>query len=230
MNIKNKTYGGLVLLSLLLALLCCPAVSAVQWDTDLEPGTVSAIDPDETNYTVFAKMSKSSNSISSTLMLAGIAFAGVGVAGIIGLIIWQVSTRDRGDGDDRDDIFDEIEQAEIRNRKMRTAEQQTSARRESAERAPAMQAKDTAPLVPDLGGYTGERPLVPSTPVAMQPDTGARPAVKPQMPQQRTAPRTAQPQQRTAPRTAQPQQRTAPQKFDLDDILREVRENKTQKD
>ena len=192
------------------------------------------------------------------------ALAGVGVVGIIGLIIWQRASKRRDRvAEDREDIFDEIEQAEIRNRRHREAEQGAREYMENIEarehdRMPRTTARkyDPAavtgeiPIVPDRAStYTVERPIVPRTPASMQPNgaqrtaqpaakrTAARPAASAQAAkpaaQTQKKPAAAQPAARTAAPAkpaAKPAQAkaAAPHKFDLDDILREVRESKNQ--
>ena len=204
------------------------------------------------------------NGIGTTLFVSGFALAGVGVVGIIGLIIWQRASKRRDRvAEDREDIFDEIEQAEIRNRRHREAEQGAREYMENIEarehdrmpRTPARKYDPAAvtgeiPIVPDRAStYTVERPIVPRTPASMQPNgaqrtaqpaakrTAARPAASAQAAkpaaQTQKKPAAAQPAARTAAPAkpaAKPAQAkaAAPHKFDLDDILREVRESKNQ--
>ena len=87
------------------------------------------------------------------------------------------------------------------------------------------------PLVPDRVDYTVERPIVPTTPVSMQPNAAQRPqrrASKPTVQPKPAAPAKPAEQKPVAPKPAEPKPAPA-RKFDLDDILREVRENNTQK-
>ena len=105
--------------------------------------------------------------------------------------------------------------------------------------------KDTGelPVMPVSAEYTAERPIMPKTPVSMQPQNVRRAAVQTSVnraPRQSAAPRAAKPaapapkpvQQRPAnpPKPAaqtvqaKPAAPKAPEKYDLEDILREVRE------
>ena len=125
--------------------------------------------------------------------------------------------------------------------------EQMQARREPEPRVPTSfdPDKDTGelPAMPVAAEYTAERPIMPETPVSMQPQNVRRAAVQTSVnraPRQSAAPRAAKPaapapkpvQQRPAnpPKPAaqtvqaKPAAPKAPEKYDLEDILREVRE------
>ena len=176
----------------------------------------------------------------------------LGVGGIVSIILWQRASRNRDSGEaDRAEVLDEIEQEERRNRRRREEErmrrEQMQARREAEPRMPTSfdPDKDTGelPAMPVAAEYTVERPIMPETPVSMQPQNVRRAAVQTSVnraPRQSAAPRAAKPaapapkpvQQRPAnpPKPAvqtvqaKPAAPKAPEKYDLEDILREVRE------
>ena len=141
-------------------------------------------------------------------------------------------------------VLDEIAQAEQRNRRKREAERQAREYEEriaarEADRAPRPTERKydpysvtgEVPLVPDRADYTVERPIVPTTPVSMQPNAAQRPqrrASKPTVQPKPAAPAKPAEQKPVAPKPAEPKPAPA-RKFDLDDILREVRENNAQK-
>lgn len=62
-------------------------------------------------YVTFARVTQKSNAMSRTLFYSGAACVGTGVLGLIVLVVFMV--RGRG-GDDREEIFAEIEQAAVR--------------------------------------------------------------------------------------------------------------------
>lgn len=246
MQILKKNRWIAVLAVLLCVWLCCPAVAA----DEAEPDVTASEAGEET----FFDELKAGNGVGTTLFVAGLACVAAGAVGILCLIVWQKasSRRDRA-AEDREDIFDEIAQAEQRNRRKREAERQA---REYEERIAAREA-DRAPrpterkydpysvtgevlLVPDRVDYTVERPIVPTTPVSMQPNAAQRPqrpAPKPTVQPKPAAPAKPAEQKPVAPKPAEPKPAPAPaapkpapaRKFDLDDILREVRENNAQK-
>lgn len=176
----------------------------------------------------------------------------LGVGGIVSIILWQRASRNRDSGEaDRAEVLDEIEQEERRNRRRREEErmrrEQMQARRETEPRMPTSfdPDKDTGelPAMPVAAEYTAERPIMPETPVSMQPQNVRRAAVQTSVnraPRQSAAPRAAKPaapapkpvQQRPAnppkPAAQTVQAKSAapkaPEKYDLEDILREVRE------
>ena len=108
-------------------------------------------------------------------------------ARIVSIILWQRASRNRDSGEaDRAEVLDEIEQEERRNRRRREEErmrrEQMQARREAEPRVPTSfdPDKDTGelPVMPVSAGYTAERPIMPETPVSMQPQNVRRAAVQ----------------------------------------------------
>lgn len=235
MQILKKNRWIAVLAVLLCVWLCCPAVAA----DEAEPDVTASEAGEET----FFDELKAGNGVGTTLFVAGLACVAAGAVGILCLIVWQKasSRRDRA-AEDREDIFDEIAQAEQRNRRKREAERQAHEYEEriaarEADRAPRSTERKydpysvtgEVPLVPDRADFTVERPIVPTTPVSMQPNAAQRPqrpAPKPTVQPKPVASKPAEPKPAPAPAAPKP----APaRKFDLDDILREVRENNAQK-
>ena len=245
-------------------MLCSVPVLADEAGGESSTASAESAPEDASAADSFFNQLEAGNGIGSTLFTAGAVLVGAGVVGIICLIVWQcVSKRHDRVAEDREDIFDEIEQAEQRNRRRRAAEQEAREYEERIEarehdRAPRQPARryDPAavtgeiPIVPDRAlAYTVEQPIVPRTPAALQPEQAvsrpapapaarpaaqAKPAARPQAAPAPAARPAAQAKPAARPQTASvPAARPAakpasPHKFDLDDILREVRESKNQ--
>ena len=255
MQMRKKNRWLAVLALLLCIGLCCPAVSA----DEAEPNTAVS----EAGGETFFDGLEAGNGIGTVLFVTGLGCVAVGAVGILFLIVWQRASRRRDRAaEDREDIFDEIAQAEQRNRRKREAEARARAyeariaAREAETAAPPAAKKydpygetGEIPLVPDRAQYTVERPIVPTTPVSMQPNGAPRPQrpapAKPVTPKPTPAPAkpVAQkpvltPAKPVTPKPAEPKPDPVPvvskpapaRKFDLEDILREVRENNAQKD
>ena len=127
------------------------------------------------------------NGVGRTLFIAGAVCIVRGVGGIVSIILWQRASRNRDSGEaDRAEVLDEIEQEERRNRRRREEErmrrEQMQARRETESRVPTSfdPDKDTGelPVMPVSAEYTAERPIMPETPVSMQPQNVRRAAVQ----------------------------------------------------
>lgn len=238
MKMLNKKRWAAMLAALLMCvLLCSGTVFAEEVGTETNE-TVSESEDDTFHVPLFDQL-EGGNKVSTTLFIAGGALIIVGAVGIICLVVWQKADKRRNRmEEDREDIFDEIEQAELRNRKMQEAQRR-------AGRAQVNRHPEYAPHPTAETAYPKERPLVPSTPVSMQP--GAVPRTRVQETAQAAAPVvpvTVQPKpavqsaskpaaavkpvvrQQTQPAAASKQ--AAKPKYDLDDILREVRESKNQ--
>ena len=240
---------------LLGAALCAPLTFADEADTadttdstetvDTTEGTTDTAGEDSSGAESFFNELKADNGVGRTLFIAGAVCIVLGVGGVVSIILWQRASRNRDSGEaDRAEVLDEIEQEERRNRRRREEERM---RREAEPRVPTSfdPDKDTGelPAMPVAAEYTAERPIMPETPVSMQPQNGRRAAVQTSVnraPRQSAAPRAAKPaapapkpvQQRPAnsPKPAaqtvqaKPAAPKAPEKYDLEDILREVRE------
>ena len=254
-NTFSKRIFAVLAAVLLGAALCAPLAFADEADTadttdstetvDTTEGTTDTAGEDSSGAEAFFNELKADNGVGRTLFV-------LGVGGIVSIILWQRASRNRDSGEaDRAEVLDEIEQEERRNRRRREEErmrrEQMQARRETESRVPTSfdPDKDTGelPVMPVAAEYTAERPIMPETPVSMQPQNVRRAAVQTSVnraPRQSAAPRAAKPaapapkpvQQRPAnpPKPAaqtvqaKPAAPKAPEKYDLEDILREVRE------
>ena len=254
-NTFSKRIFAVLAAVLLGAALCAPLTFADEADTadttdstetvDTTEGTTDTAGEDSSGAESFFNELKADNGVGRTLFIAGAVCIVLGVGGIVSIILWQRASRNRDSGEaDRAEVLDEIEQEERRNRRRREEERM---RRETESRVPTSfdPDKDTGelPAMPVSAEYTAERPIMPETPVSMQPQNVRRAAVQTSVnraPRQSAAPRAAKPaapapkpvQQRPA-NTPKPAAQTvqakpaapkAPEKYDLEDILREVRE------
>lgn len=252
-NTFSKRIFAVLAAVLLGAALCAPLTFADEADTaDTTDSTTDTAGEDSSGAESFFNELKADNGVGRTLFIAGAVCIVLGVGGIVSIILWQRASRNRDSGEaDRAEVLDEIEQEERRNRRRREEErmrrEQMQARREAEPRMPTSfdPDKDTGelPAMPVSAEYTAERPIMPETPVSMQPQNVRRAAVQTSVnraPRQSAAPRAAKPaapapkpvQQRPA-NTPKPAAQTvqakpaapkAPEKYDLEDILREVRE------
>ena len=254
-NTFSKRIFAVLAAVLLGAALCAPLTFADEADTadttdstetvDTTEGTTDTAGEDSSGAESFFNELKADNGVGRTLFIAGAVCIVLGVGGIVSIILWQRASRNRDSGEaDRAEVLDEIEQEERRNRRRRDEERM---RREAEPRVPTSfdPDKDTGelPAMPVAAEYTAERPIMPETPVSMQPQNVRRAAVQTSVnraPRQSAAPRAAKPaapapkpvQQRPAnsPKPAaqtvqaKPAAPKAPEKYDLEDILREVRE------
>lgn len=254
-NTFSKRIFAVLAAVLLGAALCAPLTFADEADTadttdsaetvDTTEGTTDTAGEDSSGAESFFNELKADNGVGRTLFIAGAVCIVLGVGGIVSIILWQRASRNRDSGEaDRAEVLDEIEQEERRNRRRREEERM---RRETESRMPTSfdPDKDTGelPVMPVSAEYTAERPIMPETPVSMQPQNVRRAAVQTSVnraPRQSAAPRAAKPaapapkpvQQRPAnpPKPAaqtvqaKPAAPKAPEKYDLEDILREVRE------
>lgn len=254
-NTFSKRIFAVLAAVLLGAALCAPLTFADEADTadttdstetvDTTEGTTDTAGEDSSEAESFFNELKADNGVGRTLFIAGAVCIVLGVGGIVSIILWQRASRNRDSGEaDRAEVLDEIEQEERRNRRRREEERM---RRETESRVPTSfdPDKDTGelPVMPVSAEYTAERPIMPETPVSMQPQNVRRAAMQTSVnraPRQSAAPRAAKPaapapkpvQQRPAnpPKPAaqtvqaKPAAPKAPEKYDLEDILREVRE------
>lgn len=245
-NTFSKRIFAVLAAVLLGAALCAPLTFADEADTadttdstetvDTTEGTTDTAGEDSSGAESFFNELKADNGVGRTLFIAGAVCIVLGVGGIVSIILWQRASRNRDSGEaDRAEVLDEIEQEERRNRRRREEErmrrEQMQARRETESRVPTS-------FDPDKD--TGELPVMP---VSMQPQNVRRAAVQTPVnraPRQSAAPRAAKPaapapkpvQQRPAKNPkpavqtvqAKPAAPKAPEKYDLEDILREVRE------
>ena len=206
--------------------------------------TSEAVSDEDENIEFFDQL-QTENRLADTVFIIGAILAFAGVGGFVCMFVWSRANkrRDRSEAI-REDIFDEIEQAEIRNKKEKRRREQRAEREAEEPLRAADDLFDTQENDYFVAAPVKEQPIVPSTPVSMQPAETVRPRVqqpvqqvKPVQPVQPARPvQTAQPQpavpvvRPTEPKPAaapQPVQPAAPKaKYDLDDILREIREGK----
>ena len=154
------------------------------------------------------------NHLRDTVFVVGAGCVIAGAAGVLCMLLWRRAElrRDRVQ-EDREDILSEIEQAEMRNR--------------LAETQPQKKAVETKPENSAVRAVMPLRdePIVPSTPVSMQPNERVRPRVQGDRAQTAAQPMTVLPVQPSVKAAEEPAvQPVSQKKYDLDDILREIRE------
>ena len=214
-NTFSKRIFAVLAAVLLGAALCAPLTFADEADTvdttdstetvDTTEGTTDTAGEDSSGAESFFNELKADNGVGRTLFIAGAVCIVLGVGGVVSIILWQRASRNRDSGEaDRAEVLDEIEQEERRNRRRREEErmrrEQMQARRETEPRVPTSfdPDKDTGELqvMPVSAEYTAERPIMPETPVSMQPQNVRRAAVQTSVnraPRQSAAPRAAKP-------------------------------------
>ena len=160
------------------------------------------------------------------------------------MFLWKRANKRRDRTQEtREGILDEIEQAELRGRKQRI-QKARKAKQEADDAALKPEADADLFNTQENDVFTSkpvelvkETPIVPSTPVSMQPGEKPRPRVQAEPVQQPVQPITVRPVQPAEPKAtvqAQPEAKPAEpraqdlrdKKYDLDDILREIREGK----
>ena len=189
-NTFSKRIFAVLAAVLLGAALCAPLTFADEADTadttdstetiDTTEGTTDTAGEDSSGAESFFNELKADNGVGRTLFIAGAVCIVFGVGGIVSIILWQRASRNRDSGEaDRAEVLDEIEQEERRNRRRREEERM---RREAEPRVPTSfdPDKDTGelPVMPVAAEYTAERPIMPETPVSMQPQNVRRAAVQ----------------------------------------------------
>jgi len=153
------------------------------------------------------------NRLRDTVFVVGAGCVIAGAAGVLCMLLWRRAElrRDRVQ-EDREGILIEIEQAEMRNRQI-----------ENQPPKKAVEMKPENSAVRAVVSYA-DAPLVPSTPVSMQPNERVRPRVQSaQIPVQPMTVLPVQPSVQPEEKPAETKP-TAQKKYDLEDILREIRE------
>lgn len=112
-----------------------PASSSSQSGSSQGDSGAQAPADDGPQYVTFARVTQKSNAMSRTLFYSGAACVGTGVLGLIVLVVFVI--RGRG-GDEREEIFAEIEQAAVR-QPVRPRQQQRQVPREVYEDDPYAQ-------------------------------------------------------------------------------------------
>ena len=205
-NTFSKRIFAVLTAVLLGAALYAPLTFADEADTadttdstetvDTTEGTTDTAGEDSSGAESFFNELKADNGVGRTLFIAGAVCIVLGVGGIVSIILWQRASRNRDSGEaDRSEVLDEIEQEERRNRRRREEERM---RREPRVPTSFDPDKDTGelPVMPVSAEYTAERPIMPETPVSMQPQNVRRAAVQTSVnraPRQSAAPRAAKP-------------------------------------
>ena len=118
---KNKRFSALLAATILI--ISCLSFSALadtvstSPDTDTEAASVSEHDgtSSESNYITFATVGTKGNDLATKIFYTGVACIALGVLGLIILIILYFKNR-RYSKNHREGIFEEIEEAEYRNR------------------------------------------------------------------------------------------------------------------
>ena len=111
--VTMKRWASLLAALLLCVLLCSVPVLADEAGGESSTASAESAPEDASAADSFFNQPEAGNGIGSTLFTAGAVLVGAGVVGIICLIVWQcVSKRHDRVAEDREDIFDEIEQAE----------------------------------------------------------------------------------------------------------------------
>lgn len=199
--------GAAVLLAVVL-LWICPAASAAE-----NVGAVTQVRsygegvPAEGDAEIdFFDDLKAERRIRDTLFVCGAALVLLGACGFLCMGIWRMANKRRDRSQEtREGILHEIERAEQRHHKMKRRGRHAHAENAPSDAPHVTQESDpvqAAPVQP-----AEEAPIVPSTPVSMQPNGKARV------------------QNAVRPQAVQPEAE-AKDKYDVDEILREVREGK----
>ncbi len=209
---EKKGLRNTALVACLAVLMCCMIF--------VSQGTASAAELSEDVLRIGGTMEyyddlEAGSHLRDTVFIVGAGCVVVGAAGIVCMLLWRRAElrRDRVQ-EDREGILNEIEQAELRNRQL--------------ENRPQRKAEEVKPENSAVRAVVSltEEPIIPSTPVSMQPNERVRPRVQGDkaqisVPAIQVAPvKTSAPAEET-PVEVQPK---AQKKYDLEDILREVRE------
>ena len=180
----------------------CPVVSAAESvDTAVQMRSYGEGIPAEGDAEIdFFDDLKAERKIRDTLFVCGAALVLVGACGFLCMFIWRFAHKRRDHTlETREGILNEIERAEQRHHKtkVKKAKHIKSAKTEPEPQEPE--------FVQSVSVQLEEAPIVPSTPVSMQPSGKVRVqnAVRPQISQQKEEKK---------------------DKYDIDEILREVRE------
>jgi len=191
----------------------------------LKPNTgstqASQTEQQKSNYVTFATMNVKQNSFATSLFYGGVACIFLGVVGVVVLIILFIKNR-RSRKNDRDGIFEEIEQAEIRGRAAQDPHA-TNARPPQAQQSGQMNRPPARP--PNMNGrqlrqtnHFGQNAIKPAD-ISMyteEIDIPAPKAAKPQPP--------VSPAEKSAPSKApsDPPQQSGERQFNTEEILREA--------
>ncbi len=232
---KNKTGFRAVVLSVALMLMvafCTFPVFATESTGGRDSTLVQQANegvPNEKEIEInFFNGLRADNGLQNTLFAVGAVLAFAGAVGLVCIIAWRraYKKRDRTE-ETREGILNAIELAEQRNKKQATKPKKRAPEKQDEAITAAgqidifdTQENDAAEPI----RLVREAPIVPSTPVSMQPE---KPRVKVQPQMQRVVPQEvhrAEAEPKPAPRVEET--KPAKPKYDLDDILNEIREGK----
>lgn len=250
MKMKIKCRIAAFAAAVLLMLVCAVPVFATEGAGGRDETLVSQSQaegvPEETEIEIeFFDDLQVNSGLRDTLFVIGAILAFAGAAGFVCMFLWKRANKRRDRTQEtREGILDEIEQAEQRGRKQRIqkarkAKQEDAALKPEAD-ADLFDTQENDAFTSKPVELVQETPIVPSTPVSMQPGEKPRPRVQAEPVRQPVQPITVRPvqpvEQKAAEAAPQAQVEAKPaepraqdlkdKKYDLDDILREIREGK----
>ena len=182
----------------------CPVVSATESvDTVAQMRSYGEGIPAEGDAEIdFFDDLKAERRIRDTLFVCGAALVLVGACGFLCMFIWRLAHKRRDHTQEtREGILSEIERAEQRHHKIKVKKAKHV---KSAKTKPDPQETQETEFVQPVSVQLEEAPIVPSTPVSMQPSGKVRV------------------QNSVKPPVLQPEEEKK-DKYDIDEILREVR-------
>lgn len=249
MKMKNRALSAVLAAVILLMVLCSPAVFAAGSGTagGREENLVSQSQaagegiPEENEIEIdFFDGLEANNGLRDTLFVVGAILAFAGAAGFLCMFLWRKANKRRDRSQEtREGILDEIAQAEQRNRRQRAQKQKVEPVPQSTDEADLFDTQESDFLQARPVEIAKETPIIPATPVSMQPDERIRPRVQTGSLTQPVHPvtvRPVQPREKAAEAAPRVQPETKPaepraqdmrdKKYDLEDILREIREGK----
>lgn len=205
-------------------------------DATPSPGPSGSPDPDSSGprYMTFARVNQKNNSMSVVLFYGGASFIGVGSVGLVVLVVFIVRGRRRVD--ERDGIFEEIQQAESRRPASQPRMQAPAPQRNPQsydqgyqERTPAVHRPDPEELSMPINGnmYTEEFDPPPVPREAQAPPQAVMYTEEFPIPDLPPAPRQApparpQPVQRPRPVQPPPPPPQSEAQYDTTELLREI--------
>ena len=229
MKLRQKC--GVVLLIVWLLLCVCPAVSAVD-PADAVPGMSAGAQlregipaEGETEIEFYDDL-KGEKRVRDVLFVVGAAFVLIGACGYLCMFIWRYTNKRRDrTKETREGILHEIARAEQRNQQQKESVQN--------QRETASKVQEELPQAQNSDGFETmpvqelrETPIIPSTPVSMQPGEKPRVRLQPGNVSQPVQPINVRPMQPAAEREQPVQPKTPPVQYDVDEILKEIREGK----
>lgn len=221
-----------VLLAVWLLLFICPAVSAAENAGDAAEMKAGALLREgipaegETEIEFYDDL-KGEKRVRDVLFVAGAALVLIGACGYLCMFIWRYTNKRRDrTKETRDGILHEIARAERRNQQQQKEneqnQQEVSAKPQEIPHGTQENTTFATMPVQDIR----ETPLVPSTPVALQPGEKPRVRVSAGAVPQPAQPITVRPMQSSAERELLQKPEKPSVQYDVDEILKEVREGR----